>query len=149
MTDQNWISLYVAHVQSADKVDESRNSATRSYGALCAILTVAILGSLAEFNNPLAGILISILLVFVSTGWLFTINSLTARLSAKHEMLCFIEQEGELPVNFLAREEAIWKEKVVWRLQRSLRVAPMCFQFGGGILFIASFILQFDVCLTN
>ena len=118
MSEKDCVSIYVVHVQSANKIDESRNSSTRSYGALCAILVVANLGALTEIEQPIAAISVSILLILISLGWLLTLISLTAKLDAKHDMLCRLEYTGNLPIEFLTQEAKVRETRGIRLLQK-------------------------------
>ena len=138
MSEDDFIAIYVAHVQSADKIDESRNSSGRIYGSLCAILTVAVVGVLSEFSNPVAAIFISLLLVLVSIGWFYIIRSLTSKLTAKGDTLREMEKQNMVPMAFLLRERELWETMEKLPLQKALSLTPQFFIGVGLVLFSVS-----------
>ncbi len=129
MNDQ--LAIYQLNVQSADKLDERRDATTRAHGGICIVVTtaaVSILGHSIHISAVLWG-----LLLIVAFGWLATLDSLTAKLTAKNRKLAEMERKQHVPTMFLRQERKEWKRLRSGRLQMALKRAPWAFVvFGAG-----------------
>lgn len=92
--DEN-LSVYQLNVQSADKLDERRDAAVRAYGGICVAIATAATGLLKAF--PVVSAVLWAFLVVVALAWLATLTSLTAKLSAKSDLLAEMEQNQQVP----------------------------------------------------
>lgn len=129
------ISIYLAHLQSADRLDERRDAAVRAYGVMCIVVTTAATGSFVEL--PVVSVILWALLIVVALAWLATLGSLNAKLKAKNNLLIEMEQNAEWPTSYLTRERRKWETFNKKPLQNALRYVPLAFMLVGtcGLLY--------------
>ena len=129
--------IYKAHVQSADKIDERRDITVRTYGAACVAITAMAFGLVIEYPTLALGLFMA--LIVLGVLWVGLLGSLTAKLIAKSNLLRAIEQEGEVPLQFLTRERKEWESLDTPPLQTVIKRAPKAFIWIGaiGILLVA------------
>ncbi len=139
MSDQ--LAIYQLNAQSADKLDERRDAATRAHGGLCIVVATAAVGTLDPYPT-LAAVLWAFLIV-IALGWLATLNSLTAKLRAKSELLTSMEEDGLVPFEFLTKERRKWESLETMPLQRALKYAPSAFLVLGAGAFLGTLALSF------
>lgn len=134
------IIIYQLNAQSADKLDERRDMSTRAFGAMSVVVTAVSIGTLDAL--PVLSIVLCVLLCVISVAWLATLNSLTAKLKAKNELLIQMESCTDFPIAFLTQERRIWESLRKARLDKVLRFAPCAFLlFGiGGLLIISTYV---------
>ncbi len=128
------LTIYQINAQSADKLDERRDNATRSHGGLCVVITAAAVGAIQV--TPLLSAVLSIFLVLTALSWLAVIDSLTAKLTAKNKLLTEMESDGKIAGTFLIRERKEWKQRETRPLQAALRLAPKAFALFGTLGFL-------------
>lgn len=119
------LAIYQLNVQSADKLDERRDATTRAYGGLCMVATTAAVGTLEDF--PLVSAVLSAFLIVIALGWRATLDSLTAKLAAKNELLTKMEGQQDRPFRFLTQERKAWQALERQPLQKALKRAPHAF----------------------
>ena len=137
------LAIYQLNAQSADKLDERRDAATRSHGGMCVAVATAATGTFQAY--PVASAILWAFLVIIALSWQATIASLTAKLTAKSSLLTEMERDGKVPARFLIQERERWERLDKPSLQNALRNAPMAFIFlgGGGFLTV---LLVYVVC---
>ncbi|MDE0106918.1 MAG: hypothetical protein OXN96_03870 [Bryobacterales bacterium] len=135
------LSVYQLNVQSADKLDERRDAAARSHGVMCIVLTTAATGSFEMF--PIVSAVLWVFLAVVALAWFASLRSLTAKLSAKCQLLMEMEKNQEVPTSFLVRERQQWEKLDKSPLHNALQHTPIAFVvlgscgFLGTLLFVA------------
>ena len=130
------LSIYQLNVQSADKLDERRDGTTRAYGGMCVVVTTAAFGSFEPL--PFVSTVLWAFLIVVAFAWLATLKSLTAKLTAKTELLADMEKKQKVPTLFLTREREKWEDLNKPPLHRALRHAPTAFAVLGTSGFLGS-----------
>ena len=93
---------YKLHAELAERVASLRESLNKLYSGMVASIVAASV--LLHRLAPDAGEIwvLPILGIVVSLAWMFSLHSVTGRLSAKHQVLVSLEKS--LPFNFLDRE---------------------------------------------
>ena len=119
------IEIYKLNAQSADKLDERRDSTIRAYGGMCVVFGTTAVGVVMEFPNVAAGL--CFFLIFIGFGWIASLHSLNAKLTAKRDLLIEVEEKLELAVPFLYEERKKWESQKSRPHQRSLRWVPYLF----------------------
>lgn len=134
------LTIYQLNVQSADKLDERRDMSTRAFGAMSVVVTAVAVGALAEL--PLLSLALCVLLCVVALAWLATIDSLTAKLTAKNQILTQMEAHCDFPFAFLTQERRVWETLRKAPLEKALRCAPWAFLLLGivGLLGIPPYV---------
>ena len=74
-------------------------------------------------------------------AWRPTLNSLTAKLTAKSKLLTRMEEDGLVPLRFLTEERKQWKSLKNKPLQRALKYAPIAFLVLGAGAFLGTLAL--------
>ena len=123
MSDE--LAIYQLNAQSADKLDERRDATTRAHGGLCIVVTTAAVGTLQDYPT-IAAVLWGFLVV-IALGWLATLDSLTAKLTAKGTLLRCMEKDELVPLQFLTDERKKWKCLKSKPLRSALKCAPTAF----------------------
>ena len=139
MSDQ--LAIYQLNAQSADKLDERRDATTRAHGGLCIVVTTAAVGTLDPY--PTVAAVLWAFLIVIALGWLATLNSLTAKLSAKNKLLTGMEEDGLIPFEFLTEERKKWESLDTKPLQRALKCAPIAFVVLGAGALLGTLALAF------
>ena len=134
MSDQ--FAIYQLNAQSADKLDERRDATTRAHGGLCIVVATAAVGTFQDY--PTIAAVLSGFLVVIALGWLATLNSLTAKLTAKNKLLTRMEKDGLVPLQFLTEEREKWESLKSKPLQRALKYAPIAFLVLGSAGFLST-----------
>ena len=130
------LAMYQLNAQSADKLDERRDATTRSHGGMCVVVAVGAAGTFGTI--PLVSEVLCLFLVIIALSWNATLDSLTAKLTAKSSLLAKMEAEGKVPGNFLIRERECWEEIGKRPLQVAARKAPTAFIWLGAAGFIVA-----------
>lgn len=138
----DYLAIYQLHVQSADRLDERRDATTRSHGSMCMIIASAAAGTFSLF--PVVSVALCVFLVIVAVSWRTTLQSLTAKLTAKHALLVEMENKDKVPGRFLIREREYWERSGKQPLQKALDKAPIAFCCLGVIGFLA--IMTYLIC---
>lgn len=140
------LSIYQLNVQSADKLDERRDVTTRSYGGMCIVVTTAATAAIQPY--PFVSLVLWAILIVVALAWLATLGSLTAKLSAKNNLLTQMEQNDLVPTRFLTDERRHWKALDKPRLQTTLKHLPKAFMILGalGLLGTLSYLARLFFC---
>ena len=141
MSDQ--LAIYQLNAQSADKLDERRDATTRAHGGLCIVVATAAVGAWWQ-HYPAISAVLWLFLVVVALGWLATLDSLTAKLTAKSKLLTRMEEDGLVPLQFLTEERKQWKSLKNKPLQRALKCAPIAFLVLGAGAFLGALALVFS-----
>ena len=131
-----YVEIYKTHVQSADKLDERRDTTVRTYGSVCAVIVTVATGIISEL--PLASLALWVLLIVVASIWTATLGSLTAKLIAKADELREMEKNALVPHQFLTNERERWEAMKTSPLQVVAKQAPNIFRLAGvaGIVLI-------------
>ena len=134
------LTIYQLNAQSADKLDERRDISTRAFGAMSVAITAVAIGVLAEL--PLLSVTLCVLLCVVAVAWLATLDSLTAKLKAKNQLLTQMEAGSDFPIAFLTQERRVWDTFRKTPLDKALRCAPWAFLALGvvGLLSIPAYL---------
>ena len=66
-------------------------------------------------------------LIVIALGWLATVSSLTAKLTAKNNLLTSMEEDGLVPFEFLTKERKKRESLQSKPLQLALKCAPFAF----------------------
>ena len=119
------LAIYQLNAQSADKLDERRDSTTRSYGGMCVAVATLATGTFQDY--PAVSAVLWAFLVVIALSWLSTVASLTTKLSTKNALLTEMERDGKVPARFLIRERERWDRLDKLPLQNALRNAPKTF----------------------
>ena len=143
------LAIYQLHVQSADKLDERRDTSVRAYGGLCVVLTAAAAGTGAQFQL-LSAVLWGLLMV-VAFAWRATLQSLTAKLTTKNRLLTEMEDNHDIPGAFLTRERQHWEGLGKPALAEALQRAPWAFLLlgAGGILGTLAYVAWTTLSLSR
>ena len=145
MSDQ--LAIYQLNVQSADKLDERRDATTRAHGGLCIVVATAAVAAWRLY--PAIAAVLWLFLVVIALGWIATLNSLTAKLSAKSKLLTRMEEDGLVPLKFLTEERKQWKSLKNKPLQRALKYAPIAFLVLGTGAFLGTLALGFPFATVS
>ena len=135
------LSIYQLNAQSADKLDERRDATTRTHGGLCIVVATAAVGALDPY--PTVAAVLSAFLIVIALGWLGTLKSLTAKLTAKNKLLTSMEEDWLVPFKFLTKERKKWESLESKPLQRALKCAPIAFLVLGAGALLGTFALAF------
>lgn len=127
---------YKVNVASADRLDERRDAAVKHYGATCIALAIAAVG-VFERGQPLLATVLSAMLIAVAVAWWLTLDSLTAKLTAKKTALRQMESAGKV-YPFLTREREAWKGLKKRSLKGAMRIGPLVFLLVGACLLTVS-----------
>jgi len=125
------LAIYKLNVQSADKLDERRDTTTRAHGGLAMVAATAAVGMLQEL--PLVSAVLFAFLIVIALGWRATLDSLTAKLAAKHELLTSMEGQQDFPFGFLTQERKSWQALDTQPLQKVQMHAPYAFLILGTV----------------
>ena len=136
--DDREFQIYQLQVQSADKIDERRDMTTRLYGTLCvAIMAASVtIGFIHGFSWASAILFTTVSIVTI--GWKYSLKSLSAKLSAKNQLLLRMEKELDLDTRFLNEEQRIWKSYYVTTLDTSINIVVRTFLITGLVLALFS-----------
>lgn len=148
VTMDNLLTIYQLNAQSADRIDERRDTTTRLYGGMCIFLSAAAMGTFE--NVPLVSVMLWVLLSVVAIGWLAMLDSLKAKLQAKNELLTKMESDQEIPFQFLTNERRIWETFQTKPLQFALKHAPtsfLVFGLGGMVGTLVLLLVSFSQSL--
>ena len=141
------LAIYELNAQSADKLDERRDATTRAHGGLCIVVATAAVGAFGSF--PSVSAILWAFLFVIALGWLATLNALTAKLSAKHELLIKMEAHQDETCRFLTQEREEWESLKSLPLQKALARAPIAFIVlgAGGLLGTLAHVASKLLCL--
>ena len=123
--------IYRMNAQSADRLDERRDSAARNHAAVNIALTGAAAGTLADYGVLSA--VLAALIVVTGISWQATLDSLTAKLKAKNLILTGMEAEGKAYA-FLTKERESWEALGTRPLQKAMKLAPLAFIVIGAVI---------------
>ena len=129
-------AIYQLNAQSADRLDERRDAATRAHGGICVAVAAGAAGTFAEW--PIVSAVLCIALIIIALSWIAVLDALTAKLIAKNSLLANMEAEGKVPGKFLLRERKCWEEIGKRPLQAVVKKAPTAFVWLGAIGFIGN-----------
>jgi len=117
--------IYRLHTELAEQVSSSREGLNKLYSGM--VTSIVAASVLLHRLAPDAGTVwaLPVLGILVSLSWIFSLRSVTARLSAKHAVL--LELEADLPFAFLKRENATFTKSGVARRRRTSLVMPAAF----------------------
>ena len=134
MSDE--LAIYQLNAQSADKLDERRDATTRAHGGLCIVVATAAIGTFDLY--PTVAAVLWFFLIVIALGWLATLKSLTAKLTAKNKLLTSMERDGLVPFEFLTKERKKWESLKSKPLQAALKYAPYAFLVLGAGAFLGA-----------
>ena len=123
--------IYRMNAQSADRLDERRDSAARNHAAVGIALTGVAAGALADY--ALVSAVLGGLIVATGFSWRATLDSLTAKLKAKNQALTRMEAEGKVYA-FLTTERELWEELDTRPLQKAMKLAPWALVVIGAVI---------------
>ena len=137
--DQMLFETYKLHVELAEQVASLREGLNKLYtGIVTGLVAASVL-----LSRPLPGTemvwVFAALGIVVSLSWMFSLLSVTGRLSAKHKVL--LELEEQLPFNFLEKENEAFNQRSFLRRKYSALVLP------GGFLVLS--VIWFVVLLVQ
>ncbi len=122
---QSLFEIYKLHSDLAEKISNAREGSNKLYaGMITTIVTISTLVNRiypnSEYNYTLP-----ILGFIVSLSWLFSLNSVTGKLKAKHGIL--VELEQQLDFSFFKKENQAFN-KCRWniRTRYTAMVMPVC-----------------------
>lgn len=95
------------------------------------VAATAAVGMLQDF--PLVSAVLFVFLIVIALSWRATIESLTAKLAAKNELLTKMEGPQDCPFRFLTQERKAWQALERQPLQKALKRAPHAFLILGTI----------------
>ena len=127
--------IHRVNAQSADKLDERRDSAARYHAAASIALTGAAAGTVAEY--AVLSAVLAALIVVTGISWQATPDSLTAKLKAKNAVLVQMESEGKAYA-FLTKEREWWEALGTRPLQKAMKLAPLAFMAIGAVIGIVA-----------
>lgn len=142
------LAIYQLNVQSADRIDERRDTTTRLHGGMCIFLTSVAVGTFEAL--PWVSFVLWLFLCTVAYGWLATLDSLKAKLRAKNELLTKMESDQDVPFPFLTKERRKWESYQTKPHQRALKHAPVVFLvlgIGGSVVMLAQFLISLPQCV--
>ena len=101
--DRNLLfETYILHAELAERVAAAREGINKLHTSVVAgIVAASVLMHRLAPNTETLWVL-SVLGMLVSVSWMFSIHSVTGRLTAKHKVLLILEKN--LPFNFLDQE---------------------------------------------
>lgn len=131
---------YKLHAELAERIASIREDLNKLYtGMVSGVIAVSVLlyrfmpDNRVHLVLPALGILISL-------SWIFSLHSVTGRLSAKHKVLVSLEEK--LPFNFLEREKKEFDSGGFIRRQFTAFILPVAFLILSIFWFIVLFCSQ-------
>ena len=116
---------YKIHVDLAERVASLREGTNKLYlGVIPSIVAVSVLlhriapDADTKWVLPTLGLLVSL-------SWIFSLHSVTGRLSAKHAVLVALEEK--LPFDFLSQEDIEFRSSKFLRRKHSGLLMPVLF----------------------
>lgn len=116
---------YKLHAELAESVASSRESLNKIYAGLVASIVAAsvLLHRLVPDSETIW--VLPVLGIVVSASWIFSLHSVTGRLSAKHDVLVILEKE--LPFKFFGLESQKFEETRFLKRKYTGLVMPCTF----------------------
>ena len=119
------VDIYRLHAELAEQVASVREGLNKLYaGMVTSIVAASVLLHRVAPDSDTMWVL-PVLGIVVSVSWMMSQRSVTGRLSAKHAVL--LELEGDLPFDFLNRENAEFDKLGIARRKRSAVLMPGAF----------------------
>ena len=120
---------YKLHTELAERVASLREDLNKLYSSIVTSIVAASVILYRMFPVAETIWMLPVLGIMVSLSWMFSLHSVTGRLSAKHEVLLILE-EG-LPFEFLQKENELFNKGQFLRRKYSGLVMP------GGFLILS------------
>lgn len=123
--DQLLFETYKLHAELAERVASLREGLNKLYSSMVAsIIAASVLLHRFLPDTEMVWI-VAALGILLSLSWMFSLFSVTGRLSAKHEVL--LELEEQLPFRFLEKENRAFNQGSFLRRKYSALVMPSGF----------------------
>lgn len=133
--DQLLFETYKLHAELAERVAFLREGLNKLYSSMVAsIVAVSVLLHRLLPDTETAWIVAAVA-ILLALSWMFSLLSVTGRLSAKHEVLLVLEEQ--LPFEFLKKENQAFNQGRFLRRKYSAMVMP------GGFLILSTVWLVF------
>ena len=116
---------YKLHAELAERVAALREGLNKLYSGMVAGIVAASVLLHRLVPDAEATWVLPILGIVVSLSWMFSVHSVTGRLSAKHHVLVSLEEN--LPFNFLDRENKEFDKYRVFRRKHTELLMPGAF----------------------
>lgn len=123
--DQFLFETYKLHAELAERVASIREGLSKLYSGMVASIVAAsvLLHRLLPDTETIW--IVAALSILLSLSWMFSLLSVTGRLSAKHKVL--LELEEQLPFKFLEKENQAFDQGSFLRRKYSALVMPSGF----------------------
>lgn len=121
---------YRLHTELAERVASLREGLNKLYTSVVTSIVAASVILYRLFPDAESVWVLPVLGIVVSLSWMFSLHSVTGRLSAKHEVLLILEEE--LPFKFLHKENDLFNRGRFLRRKYSGLMMP------GGFLILSS-----------
>lgn len=131
---------YKLHCELAERVASLRENLNKLYSGMVTSIVAASVLLYRLVPNADTTWILPALGILVSLSWMFSLHSITGRLSAKHNVLVSLEKE--LPFNFLDRESDEFNKSRILRRKYTGLVMPGAFL----VLCIAWLVFLFALC---
>ena len=124
--DKNLLfDAYKLHAELAERVASIREGLNKLYTGMVATAIAASVFLYRFIPNSEVFWVLPVLGILLSLSWIFSLFSVTGRLSAKHKVLVSLEQE--LPFNFLEREKQEFDSYRFIRRKHTALIMPGAF----------------------
>ena len=140
--DQLLFETYKLHAELAERVASLREGLSKLYSSMVASIVAASVLLHRFLPDTEMVWIVAALGILLSLSWMFSLHSVTGRLSAKHEVL--LELEEQLPFKFLKKENQAFNQGSFLRRKHSELVMPTGFLILSTIWFV--FLLIRDYC---
>ena len=120
-----YFETYKLHAELAEQISSLRESLNKLYSGMVSGIVMAsvIMQKLAPTTEMVW--VLPILGTVVSVSWIFSLNSVTGRLSAKHSVLVALEEK--IPFDFLRQESEEFRCSSFFRRGWTAMVMPWFF----------------------
>ena len=131
--DQLLFETYKLHAELAERVASLREGLNKLYSSMVAGIVAASVLLHRLLPDTETVWIVAAFGILLSLSWMFSLLSVTGRLSAKHEVL--LELEEQLPFNFLEKENQAFNQGSFLRRKHSALVMPSGFLILSAIWF--------------
>lgn len=140
--DQILFETYKLHAELAERVASLREGLNKLYSSMVASIIAAsvLLHRLLPDTETIW--IVAALGILLSLSWMFSLLSVTGRLSAKHEVLLILEER--LPFQFFEKENQAFNQGSFLRRKHSAMLLPSGFLILSTVWFI--FLLTHNYC---
>ena len=117
--------IYKLHSELAGRIDETREGLNKLYAGMITSIVAASILLFRFLPNADSIYLLPVLGALVSISWLFSLHSVTGKLTAKHKVL--LELESKISFQFFKQEEDQYENHNFLRRKHSGLILPCGF----------------------